>query len=147
MLCVSVKKAGLGIEKSYRCKICAAEITIPAEGFIGTYLFVWVAVSAFLAWMFLFYARYPGVLSYLFVSGFILLGGFFAFRDLFRHRAHPVLDVETRNNNIADPDQIEATGATKFWDLGLLATPLVTVAGIAIVLGVAAFLGYLFSDY
>lgn len=144
--CVSVTKAGIGIEKSYECDLCPAKVTIPAEGVVGTTLFVWGIVSAGLAWMFLVHARFPGLFSYLFVFGFTLAGGYFAWRDLYRHLRHPFIAQDMRNDTDTPEGRPKSTGMARFWDLGLVKSPLIAVAGLVVILGLIAFLGYIFGD-
>lgn len=141
--CIEVKNAGVGVEVSYKCLGCALETTIPAVGFIGTYLIVWAAVSSGLFWLFLAPSNYPGWLSYLLVGGLILGGGFIGFRDLQKHLVHPFVQADDPGPNAAihSPMLLE-----KFWGMGLFKTPTLTLLAFAVLLGGAAVLGF-FLDH
>jgi hypothetical protein len=135
-------QAGVGTEKLYKCASCDVEVRIPPEGFIGTYLVVWAIVSVGLIWLFLLNGSYPGVLSYVFVGGFVAIGGYSVIGDLIKHLTHPILDQGHEAAQSMDDAQPKASFMTRFWDLGLIKTPVIAILLIALVLLVATLIGY-----
>lgn len=106
---------------------------MPPERFIGAYFVVWLIISAALICLFLVSDPYAGWISYLLVGGFVAIGGYSVVGDFRKNQPHPILDLNASQ---------DTSLPTRFWDQGMFKTPLIAVAMIALVLLVAALIGY-----
>ncbi len=141
MHCTDIKDTGFGADISYQCASCDAQVTLPPEGYISSFLVVWALVSGGLYWLLIASSPYPDGMSYAIVAGMTLLGGYFAIRGLLVHLGLPFVDADADAAKPKPHALPTPSPMAKFWTLGFFKTPLLAFTAAVVILGLSALLG------